>query len=336
MNPTPSVTTGHKTERERRSETDQGRDSDRDRQNRGRRSSMHSSFETSPSNLRKLVTTHLGSPSSSSGDGSDTASFRDGASSIYSLDGNDSVFSEPDQRTRRPRANNFRYSDMGAQLPHKPKTHHRRGSLFQRTYDPAPLDRASGIADSHEVDDYPHPRSLPHHVRLHHGTPDHGDDSHYDDHTAVSYVQRPQLMPPRRNSVQVPFSHHDPTPQRFQPHRTLSYPVAEPLPSPTYTHTYPQPRYITEITQDPTDSLQVQEVVAATLEALQQKGADAVEHMQRAQAQSQAQAQRRPFLRRNTVSARGPTREFDEWANAPMPVYERGSGRGYRAPMVRA
>jgi hypothetical protein len=141
-------------------------------------------------------------------------------------------------------------------------------------------------------------------------------------------------MPLRRNSVQVPFSHHDPTPQRFQPQRTLSYPVADTPPPQTYKHTYPQPHYITETAQDSPDTLHVQDVIKATLKTLQQK-ASATEHIQRAQ----AQAQRRPFLRRNTVSARGPTRDVDEWVSAPvpvqMPVYERGSGRaGYGAPLV--
>lgn len=154
------------------------------------------------------------------------------------------------------------------------------------------------------------------------------EDSHFDDH----WPARPQAMATRRNSMQVPMPHDAPV--RYQPQRTLSYPVAvaeAPIDASSYAYAahqvQPTTRYITEAAHDapPPDMVQVQDVVEMTLEALQQKNMNAVEHMQRAQAQ--AQAQRRPLLRRNTVSSRGPSRDVDEWANHDMHMPAAGYDR---------
>jgi hypothetical protein len=330
MNSIPSATAAREGDRERHSDTDRGRDSDRHHQNRGRRDSMFSSSEISPSSLRKLVTTHFGSPNSSSGHASDTASFGDGSSSTYSVDGNNSVFSESNQPTRRPHTNGFRHSEVGVQLPHGSKTHQRRGNHLQQNYDSVTRGRASHIEDSDQVDDYPHFRSVPYHARVHRRTSDHGDEPHFDDHTAGPYAQRPQ--PLRRSTVQVPISNHNPTSKPFQPHGNLAYSVADGLPSPIYTNTYPQSHYINDTALDSPNPLhdEIQDF-KATIAALQQKVGAAE--------RAQAQAQRRPLLRRNTMSARDPTGEVDEWESMrpQMPLYERGSGRmEYRSPTMRA
>ncbi|KAF2786083.1 hypothetical protein K505DRAFT_380493, partial [Melanomma pulvis-pyrius CBS 109.77] len=149
MNPTSS------SPKDRSSDSDRGRESDRDRRTRNRKNSMHSSFEASPSNLQKLVTTHLGSPRSSSGHDSDTGSFGDG-SSVYSVDGNESVFSEPMLPARHARGNHKSYpqSEVGAQIPHRSRTFQQRPreEAFQLHRELPGRSRSR-----YPADDYPHP-----------------------------------------------------------------------------------------------------------------------------------------------------------------------------------
>ncbi|KAF2705887.1 hypothetical protein K504DRAFT_505612 [Pleomassaria siparia CBS 279.74] len=376
MSPAPTIATGRDSDHridagrhgDRRMGSDRDRDRDRDRKSdkdqfHRRKNLMHSTFEPCSPSFTKMVYGHQTSPNSSTGHNIDTTSYADGMSSVYSFDDdNHNVFSKPAYRPHQSRTNSHIHSEVEAHPSRQSRLHHRkRDGPFQKKPEPFQRDLAIRSRSRHpKADDYPHQIRLPHH---NHAIVSHGDgvhqigESHYKDHdTSASWPPQPhpQALMVRRNSVQVPFSHahEQQVLPRYQPQQTQSYSVVDPIVKPPYYSQQQQPHYaIAEVAQESPDFL-VHDVVEATLEALQQKGINVVEHMQPTQSQAQyAQVQsqvRRPLLRRNTgsMSNRGMDRgmdmamererEVDAWANPHGSItgYEGGAGIGMQAPMV--
>lgn len=290
-------------------------DRPRKERERGREHPRHG-YERSPSrspqqtyhHIRKFGPTHSRSRTPSFGHYSDSSSDMENSSSVFSSV-NSSVFSAPGHRRRSrasPEAGAGSLYDSQFRSKHHVQQRspvYREDAFSREGYYPGSNQRTK----RYPVDDYPRQPPNPHPL-LHKPTTLYSSEDAYDDEGGPGSMSYSLV---RRNSAPIP-NPFDPV--RYPAQRSHSYA--------DYPSTYINPIYSgTKSFQEPyEDSLDVQDILQAGVEALREKHATPYKQILQPQP-------RPPLMRSNTLSAEAPPGAPDFWANAQYPLIN----KGYRA-----